>query len=429
MRTKIFLCLFSFLMISSLCYSKSPKTLSAIMKASASTPAKIGSTLPSQVTGRAAFEALPKVAVPLAVQEANRAVSSSVLSSSQLESSVERALAGSRLALPTPAMPGKMVSAGTAPTPIQPEDYTFLAVKDKPELDVPTFTGTLFEINYNGEKEVFGVIASHAIGLGALGRNFTAVISQGGKRVQVPARVVQISARSFLDVSLVRLDLSHAPFVRALPLSKTPVQVGDELHSDGFEGDIITPVQGRFAVEIYPTFVRTTMPVVRRLRSGLCGSAVLNEGNELVGIHTGSTRSTESYHTDKGYFVPVSVLESLVKAYYNQGKGFVPFTIQGQTIAYFGVDEYIVDLELTNEDGKHIWHTSPEGKFSHTELANELKQRPEARYIHILTHRTFWDPTGQVLMESRQEAHGTAKRYMYDLKEKVLIYAIEVDPR
>ena len=127
--------------------------------------------------------------------------------------------------------------------------------------------------------------------------------------------------------------------------------------------------------------------------------------------------------------MPVTVLEALVKAYYNQGRGFVPFTIQGQTIAYFGVDEYIVDLELTNEDGKHIWHTSPEGKFSHTELANELKQRPEARYIHILTHRTFWDPTGQVLMESRQEAHGTAKRYMYDLKEKVLIYAIEVDPR
>lgn len=427
MRTKIFLCLFSFLMISSLCYGKSPKTLSAIMKASASTPAKMGATLPSQVTGRAAFEALPKVAVPLAVQEANRAVSSGVLSSSQLESSVERALADSRLALPTPAMPGKMVSAGTAPTPIQPEDYTFLAVKDKPESDVPTFAGTLFEINYNGEKEVFGVIVSHAIGLGALGRNFTAVVSQGGKRVQVPARVVQISARSFLDVSLVRLDLSYAPFVRALPLSKTPVQVGDELHSDGFEGDIITPVQGRFAVEIYPAFVRTTMPVVRPLRSGLCGSAVLNEGNELVGIHTGSTRSTESYHTDKGYFVPVTVLEALVKEYYKQGSGTVPFVTQGHTIAYLGVEEYIVAIELANEDGKHIWHTDINGKFSHSDFAEQLKKYPQTRYIHITTHRTFWDPTGEALLENRSESKGTAKSYMYDLKERKLVYSAKQD--
>ena len=425
MRTKIFLCLFSFLMISSLCYGKGPKTFSAIVRATESSPAKIGSALPSQIPGRMAIEALPKVSVPLAVQEANRVVSSRVLNS-QLQSSVDRALASSRLILPAPSVPERLEGVGSSPAPIPPEDYTFLAVRDKPELDAPTFTGTLFEINYNGEKKVFGVIASHATGLGALGRNFTAVISQGGKRIQIPARVVQISARSFLDVSLVQLDLSYAPFVRALPLSNTPVQVGDELHSDGFEGDIITPVQGRFAVEVSPTSVRTTMPVVRRLRSGLCGSAVLNEKNELVGIHTGSTRSSESYHTDKGYFVPVSVLEALVKAYYNQGKGFVPFTIQGQTIAYFGVDEYIVDLELTNEDGKHIWHTSPEGKFSHTELANELKQRPEARYIHILTHRTFWDPSGLTLLESRQEAHGTAKRYMYDLKEKVLVYAIEV---
>lgn len=434
MLTRISIIFLSLLLFAPLGYAKGPKTVLSVIKAGEKiiTP-RSGSVIPSEIMGKSALGTLPLCSHVLPpVPQPSNLPSATVLNQQKLHSSVEEALsAGRRASLITSPALGELPRMQAEPLDIPPEKYTFLAVDGKPELDAPTFTGTLFEVNLNGKREVFGVVAAHAIATsvfdkGALGRYFTAVISQDGKRIEVPARVVQVAARSFLDLALVKLDLYSVPDVQALPLAQTPVQVGDELHSDGFENDMIVPVEGRFVVETSPTSIRTTMPVVRRLRSGLCGSAVLNENNELVGIHTGSTRSTESYYTDKGFFAPAPVLEAMVKAYHNQGKGVVPFVTQGHTVAYLRVDEYIVAYELSNGDGKHIMHAEVPYKFSHTDLANALKNHPEARYIHIITHRTFWDPSDKALLEDRKDSHGTARGYMYDMEERKLVYSVSM---
>lgn len=348
-----------------------------------------------------------------------RSVSLPVSSVTQerLLSSVGRSLSVAQLVAPVAANPN-------AQGPIPPEAYTFLAAKEKPEAD-PTFTGTLIEVEYNGKKEVFGVVASHVLGLEGFGRNFVARISHGNKRIDVPAEVVQISARSFLDISLVRLDLSQVPFVRPLPLSEKSVQVGDNLHSDGFGNKMLLPVRGRFIKEIYPAFVRTTMFVPHSERSGLCGAAVLNKNNELVGIHTGSTKSSKTFYEDSGFFAPISAVKALVEAYYNPEKAVIPFTTQGHTIAYFRADEYVVDVKVTDEEGNPLWSQVVEHKFSHSQLHEALKNNPTSRYLYLTTHRTYWDSFESALVESRVYSRGPIKHYKYDLSEGHLVYAVE----
>lgn len=302
---------------------------------------------------------------------------------------------------------------------------TFLATED-PNIETNAFSGTVFKTVYNGEEEIFGVVAAHAIATSAaelaLKRNFTMLFFDGENMMEVPAEIVQLSSPSMLDVALVKFSPEAEAMFQPLRISEVPVQVGDVLASQGFAGDIDVNIPNREITAVTPLSVRTTIPYARADRPGLCGSAVVNEEHELVGIHTGSTYSDEGAQFDVGYATNASFLNTLVEAYHNEGKATFPLIFNKQKIVDLNVDEYISYVALYDADGKVLWQKGFESKFSYSTVQKKIEEL-SPRSMTVTTRRATWDqaePT--VLFENHTAAWDTSKvTYKYDFKIQQIV--------
>lgn len=302
---------------------------------------------------------------------------------------------------------------------------TFLAVED-PNIDTNTFSGTVFKTVYNGEEEIFGVVAAHAIATSAtelaLKRNFTMLFFDGENMLEVPAEIVQLSSPSMLDVALVKFSPEAEAMFHPLRISEVPVQVGDVLASQGFAGDIDVNIPNRQITAVTPLSVRTTIPYARDDRPGLCGSAVVNEEHELVGIHTGSTYSDAGAQFDVGYATNASFLNTLVQAYHNGGQATFPLIFNNQKIVDLNVDEYISYVALYDAEGKVLWQKGFENKFSYSTVQKKIEEF-SPRSMTVTTRRATWDqaePT--VLFENHTAGWDTSKTtYKYDFETQQIV--------
>lgn len=301
---------------------------------------------------------------------------------------------------------------------------TFQATETTAEATNP-FSGTVFKAVYNGEEEIFGVVAAHTIartaGDKALKRQFTASIFDGENVVEVPAEIVQLSSPSMLDVALVKFAPEAESLFHPLRISQVPVEFGDMLSSQGFAGATDVNIPGRYAVEVTPLSIRTKMPYARDDRPGLCGSAVVNADQELVGIHTGSKWGRD-VTDDVGFATNASFLNTLVEAYHNGGKASFPLILNKQKVADLNVDEYISYVSFLDEAGVVRWQKGFESKFSFKDV-QEMLEIFNPRYLVITTRRAVWDESApDILFENHTAPWDRSKTtYKYDWQERKLI--------
>ena len=159
-----------------------------------------------------------------------------------------------------------------------------------------TFSGVAFKTTYLGQEEMFGVVAAHALspepGTSLLGSEFTAEVFGEGGFITVPAKLVQVSAISTLDLALIKFRPEDEKLFTPLALAKQEVSADERIIGLGFgQGKWVFSKRSFLAKT--PFSIRTSFTVPWVDRGGLCGSAVLNAKHELLGIHTGSTRDVE----------------------------------------------------------------------------------------------------------------------------------------
>lgn len=293
--------------------------------------------------------------------------------------------------------------------------------------DRPTnpFSGTAFKTVYNGQEEVFGVVAAHAIARSttdrALRRHFTMSVFDGEKMVELPAEVVQLSSPSMLDVALVKFPAEAEGFFHPLTISQAPLSLGDMLSSQGFAGNKDVNVPARRITRVKNFSIHTSLPVARGERPGLCGSAVVNDKEELVGIHTGSSYDRYDERFDTGYATGASFLNTLVEAYHNGGEATFPLILNKREILSLNVDEYISNISFQNADGKQQWQQGFEGKFSFSKV-EEMLEIYSPRYITITVRRATWNPSNpEVMLENRASHDLTKTTYKYDWKTREIV--------
>ena len=278
---------------------------------------------------------------------------------------------------------------------------SFRAIPEKSTFN-NVFSGTVFQTTYHGQPEVFAVISTHALTTqprtilqevtanASLKRDFAIeAYDETGNAVSIPAQVVQLGAWGTVDVSLVKLRAQDLHLFR--PLSINPqVSVGETLLSQGFADEYTVFIPHRQVVQITPFSLRTTMGGPRAMRRGLCGSALLNETGELVGIHTGSTADRLADEAETGYATPAHYLNKLVEAYHNGGEAFIPFELDGHKILDLRMDEYISRWVLRGEDGKVLRDSFAPKKFPYQHMLYWV-DRLAPRYIELTVGRMKWD--------------------------------------
>lgn len=288
------------------------------------------------------------------------------------------------------------------------------------------FSGTVFKTVYNGEEEIFGVVAAHAIARSAsdraLKRHFTVGMFDGEKVVEFPAEIVQVSSPSMLDIALVKFPPEVEKLFQPLRISEVPVKFGDVLSSQGFAGNTNIHISNRQITKVTPLSVRTTIPFSREERPGLCGSAVVNENHELVGIHTGSVYDRQDEMFDVGYATNASFLNTLVEAYHNGGVAAFPLILNGKKTISLNVDEYISYISFYNAEGKQVWQQGFDSKFSYSKV-QEMLDIYSPRYIDITVCRAVWNPEDpSVLFEHHTAAWDRSKTtYKYDFETQQIV--------
>ncbi len=311
----------------------------------------------------------------------------------------------------------------------QPDGHIFAAVAERdPSV---RFSGTVFEVEYNGQKEIYGAVATHIIpaapnDLLGIPRYFVATVYLPGdpQPHHIPAEIVAVSPVNMLDIALVKFAKFGEQWL-------TPYKLGEitnetELHSVGFTHQGFVFIPKRKILATLPYSIRTTMPLRAGERSGLCGSPVLNAKNELVGIHTGSSMDAPfedipAFHS-RSFVTPARYLKVLVDSYHNQGRGEMPFYIDDTHFINLNPDEYVVSYRLIGANRQTLTSEWINFRISHTRLESALQKNPQAKFLQLTTRKATWSTFGTALIENTApDAHLPETVYLYDLQQHQLV--------
>ena len=278
-------------------------------------------------------------------------------------------------------------------------------------------SGFVFKTTYQGQEEVFGVIATHGLplgyNLGKLGIFFTARVMANGREIDIPAQIVQIGSPIMLDVSLVKFPRESAKLFTPLTLADHEPEPGDKLYTIGFGVEQLAFLPDRPLLEKSLFSLRFPLEFSNK-RAGLCGSPVLNEQGEVVGAFTGDGWLPSS-DKDIGFATKSSYLRPLVAAYHNDTENATfPLTLGEHKIVDLKIDEYVSIIQLEDNNGHYIYRRAMRQKFPHTDIMRHLAN---ARYVKLAINNVWWAGPAGLAETSLLEA-----RYItYDLKEKRII--------
>ena len=300
------------------------------------------------------------------------------------------------------------------------------------ETDERPYSGFIFKTTYQGQEEIFGAIAQHAMPTwndgGTIGTTFTARVMNGEQAVDIPAEVVQVSATSMPDIALVKFRPEDEKWLSPLTLAEQEPTLNEPLQLIGFGMGELTLITDSPLLKTAPFNLR--FPMAGTDWPGLCGSPVLNEAGEVVGTMTGAARKNASFvfHVDEsgetswvekpaddyytGYATRNLYLRTLVNAYHGDvEKATFPLMLGDKKIADLRSDEFVSLLVLKDEHGKTIFKKSVREKFPYSAIMEHL---PAARYIELYIEKAWWSVAGLVEGGNILDARYVA----YDLQEK-----------
>lgn len=299
------------------------------------------------------------------------------------------------------------------------------------------FSGTVFKVIYQGQEEIYGVIAAHALAEAPhtflthvyanafLHKHFEAkMYREDGSVIPLEGEVVQLGAPGGVDIALVKLAPVQTDQLHPLVLSTHEPEPGEILHSEGYAKGRAVYMPQRQVLERAELSLRTTLPCGNpKKRIGLCGGPVLNLQNELVGIHTGSVSTPTAEESDKGFATHAKFVRLLVAAYHNGGNGFWPFELAGQHLTDLRIDEFISRFILSDAQEQPLWAEQVDTKFSYSK-ANRLIAQLAPRYVELYIGRVGWGERAPEFMEK----HPRVRRVKYDLQTRRVVLAEDLLP-
>ena len=252
-------------------------------------------------------------------------------------------------------------------------------------------------------------------GGGRVTPSFTARVMQNGQIVDIPARVVQMSAPSMPDVALVKFRPEDEELLTPLPLAQQEPTLGEPLQVIGFGKDQLVLIADSPLLEKSMISLRFPTAGEQEELAGLCGSPALNMAGEVVGTITGRRHRTAdpTYYT--GYATRNLYLNSLVAAYHRDiKKSTFPLTVGGEKIVDLYPDEFVSFVRFRDENNRIIFGKHLQDKFSYS----IMKDLAEVRYMELYIDSVLW--SGHELVVDGSLLH--SRRVVYDLKEKKIIY-------
>ncbi|MBR2082543.1 MAG: hypothetical protein IJ876_06025 [Elusimicrobiaceae bacterium] len=274
-----------------------------------------------------------------------------------------------------------------------------------------SLSGTLFKTTYNGQEEVFGVVPMHVLrqensDSGYLPRQFTAGIFTGHTVTFIPAQVVQLSSSKTADVALVKFREEDQALLEPLTLHTQPLQFPQQAYAQGFARNLVTHQAFQLIGTTSTGVLTAQIPAAYEgERAGFCGSPVVGEDQQLLGIHIGS-RYVENFpqedtffsafqlnrpqitQGDIGYMAPASFLEQLVDTYHHPDLRPVEVVLGGQTITHLAVNEYVSRIELLGKASQVLWSKDTNLKVSWSAANAVLRLRSDIAYIKLYIGRT-----------------------------------------
>lgn len=300
------------------------------------------------------------------------------------------------------------------------------------------WSGSVFAVEENGKKEIFGVVAAHALANFptdfisavsadyALRRNFDLqLFDRQGILRRIPAEVVWLSSPRMWDVALVKFSPLDEALFTPFALSEQLPEVGDDLQQQGFSQKFSVYIPHRRVLDITPLSFRTTMPLALSERIGLCGSPVVvaetvsaTDGStyQMVGVHTGSMKN-EAEAKDIGFFTPSSFLRRFVEDYRTGGQVKFPVVLKGKEALSLAANEHIAGLVLLDNEGQEITTHKFENKFSYRKM-EELVDTYGPHEIEFIIKRFQWNKQQPEYVEISK----TSRRVKYNLRLGKIIW-------
>ena len=249
-------------------------------------------------------------------------------------------------------------------------------------LDDGPSTAFAFEEYTQGFRRVWGVTVAHY-------RIYAPAIEKDGFFKAQPISVSIAGNQHYNDLLLFPLPPQTQAAILPLPLAKHSAKEGELVNSYGIYNGKFNFVHGRMVKKVTPGRLITSFefnPEISRM--GACGGPVLNEQNEVVGVHSGSIHEKESF------VVPVEFLYRLLAEYDHPGQGQQTLLFQGHPLYSLGVNEAM--REIITLHGEHVvnYHVveplSSDIDLAH--LENLIELDPSVTAVQLTIERTLLHP-------------------------------------
>ena len=215
-------------------------------------------------------------------------------------------------------------------------------------------------------------------------------------RVGKECEDIRERVKGYLPVVVINEDVSD--LVLPFTLAKREPKPNEVLRSYGFfEGDFHV-VPNRKVLQSTPGRIVTSFEFGNHERAGACGGPLINEQNELVGIHCGSSRSKQ-----ESYAVPISFLKDLLEAAHHNGIKERDLVLNGRTIGKINIDEYIYSVSV-KKLGITLRTVTPwreESRVDYNHLEN-LIELPHSGVLEIAIVKGGTIQTGQTKATSQK---------------------------
>ena len=197
-------------------------------------------------------------------------------------------------------------------------------------------------------------------------------------------------------MSIFEVDPVTAGLFTPLHLADTPPEVGEILASGGYfnDGDFHYEPD-RQVQEIHPHRMITSLHVgAGPYREGACGSPILNEQGEVVGMHIGSSEKNQT-----GFAITLADIKAILKAQHQQNKIPEPLFFNGKEIAQLHINEGIISIEAFKDnkltDRVLFYHDEKRVDYNHLEKAIDTSDA-DFLIIHIERNQFSTNETGPV---------------------------------
>lgn len=260
---------------------------------------------------------------------------------------------------------------------------TTVLLQDPTMKNYAPFPASAFFIEemFGGKKHIWGVTAAHVADIMGPQASIYLTLPEG-ITLEYPVKFTVKGNAGMADIALFPVEGELAGLVRPIPLAQTPPGPQEKLRSYGYFDEAFHIVRNRAVLANTPGRLVTSFEFGAADRAGACGGPVLNESNELVGVHCGSSESKS-----QSYAVPVAHVKDLLHAARHGGYRLRPLVINGQTVGQINVDEYIQSFNV-KKNGASLrqlqpWHQEALVDYDRLETLLPLKGADEVEILLV----------------------------------------------